>query len=189
MVGKRLDGMRVAILVTDYFEQAELTEPKKALDEAGAITKIVAPKGGQVTAFKHDAKGDVFKVDMTLDEANPGDFDAVLLPGGVLNADKLRMELEARDFVVKIDAADKPVAVICHGPWLLVSAGLVSGRTMTSYYTVQDDIRNAGGHWVNLEVVRDRNWVSSRMPADIPAFNKTMVELFAEHAARLQPVG
>ncbi len=189
MTKKQLDGMKVAILVTDYFEQSEMTEPKKALEDAGAKTMIIAPKPGKVTGFKHDVKGDTFPVDMTLDKANPEDFDAVLLPGGALNADKLRMEDKAREFVRKIDEMGRPIAVICHGPWLLVSAGLVSGRTMTSYYTIQDDIRNAGGHWLNVEVVHDRNWVSSRKPDDIPAFNQTMIGLFAEHMKRLQPVG
>ncbi|MCC6346376.1 MAG: type 1 glutamine amidotransferase [Nitrospirales bacterium] len=189
MAGKKLEGMKVAILVADYFEQVEMTEPKKALDEAGAITKIVAPKPGRVTGFKHDTKGDAFTVDATLEEANPDDFDAVLLPGGALNADKLRMDPRAREFVRRTDEQDKPIAVICHAPWLLVSAGLAKGRTLTSYYTIQDDIRNAGGHWVNKEAVRDQNWVSSRQPGDIPAFNQAMTGLFAEHAARLQPVG
>ncbi|HEX8950030.1 MAG TPA: type 1 glutamine amidotransferase domain-containing protein [Dissulfurispiraceae bacterium] len=189
MAEKKLDGMKVAILVADYFEQVEMTEPRKALEEAGAVTKIISTKPGQVAGFKHDAKGDSFRVDITLDEADPNNFDAVLLPGGALNADKLRMEPKAREFVMKLDAEDKPIAVICHGPWLLVSAGLVSGRTLTSYYTVQDDIRNAGGHWLNLETVRDRNWVSSRRPSDIPAFNTEMVELFANYMAGVQPVG
>lgn len=181
MAEKRLDGMRVAILVTDYFEESEMTGPKKALDEAGAETMIVSTKAGQVTAFRHDTKGDVFKVDLSFDEADPENFDAVLLPGGVLNADKLRMESKARDFVRRMDAMNKPFAVICHGSWLLISAGLVHGRTLTSYYTVQDDIRNAGGRWLDFEMVRDRNWVSSRRPADIPAFNEGMIELFSEH--------
>src|SRR5271169_5617851 len=148
MPEQRLAGMRVAILVTDYFEQVEMTEPRKALEEAGAVTKIIAPKSGQVTSFKNYSKDDTFNVDITLAEANPEDFDAVLLPGGTLNADKLRMEAGAREFVKRIDEKGKPIAAICHGPWLLVSAGLVNGRTLTSYYSVQDDIRNAGGHWL-----------------------------------------
>ena len=179
MQGNTLNGMHVAILVTNDFEQAELAEPKKALEQAGANVKIVAPKPGTVQGMNHDVKADTFKVDMTLDQANPNDFDAVLLPGGALNADSLRMEQKARDFVKSMDSSGKPMAIICHAPWLLVSAGLVKGRKLTSYYTIQDDIRNAGGEWVDQEVVRDRNWVTSRSPKDIPAFNPAIVQLFA----------
>ena len=179
MQGNTVQGMRVAILVTDDFEQVELTEPKNALDQAGATTKIIAPKPGQVQGVNHDVKADTFPVDMTLDQANPADFDAVLLPGGALNADSLRMEPKAQDFVRQVDSSGRPIAVICHGPWLLVSAGLAKGRTLTSYYTIQDDIRNAGAKWVDQELVRDGNWVSSRSPKDIPAFNKGMTELFS----------
>ena len=174
-----LDGLRVAILVTDDFEQVELTEPKKALEQAGATTKIIAPKSGQIQGMNHDVKADTFPVDMTLDQANPNDFDAVMLPGGALNADALRMEPKAQDFVRQVNNSGRPIAVICHGPWLLVSAGLAKGRTLTSYYTIQDDIRNAGARWVDQELVRDGNWVSSRSPKDIPAFNKGMIELFS----------
>ena len=179
MQGNTVQGMRVAILVTDDFEQVELTEPKKALDQAGATTKIIAPKPGQVQGVNHDVKADTFPVDMTLDQANPDDFDALLLPGGALNADKLRVEPKAQEFARRIDSSQRPVAVICHGPWLLVSAKLVRGRTMTSYHTIQDDIRNAGGTWQDQEVVREGNWVSSRKPDDIPAFNTEMISLFA----------
>jgi deglycase len=175
-----LDGMRVAILVTNDFEQVELVEPKKALEQVGAETMIIAPEPGQVQGMNHDIKADTFKVDMTLDQANPDDFDAVLLPGGALNADALRIERKAQAFVEKMNRADKPLAIICHAPWLLVSARLVIGRTLTSYHTIQDDIRNAGGKWVDQEVVRDHNWVSSRSPKDIPAFNQAVIALFAE---------
>lgn len=175
-----LDGLRVAVLVTDDFERVELTEPRKALDEAGARTFILAPHGGEVQSMNHDVKAERFKVDLTLDEANPDEFDAVLLPGGALNADILRMDQRAREFVRRIDQSDKPVAAICHAPWLLVSAGLTPGRTITSYYTLQDDIRNAGGRWLDTEVVRDRNWVSSRGPRDLPAFTREMISLFSE---------
>jgi protease I len=129
--------------------------------------------------MNHDVKADSFPVDRTLDQANPMEYDAVLLPGGAVNADALRMEPKAQEFVRAIDSQSKPIAVICHGPWLLVSAGLTQGRTMTSYYTIQDDIRNAGATWVDQEMVRDRNWVSSRSPKDLPAFNRGMLELFA----------
>ncbi len=175
-----LDGVRVAILVTDDFEQVEMTEPKKALEQAGATTKIISPKSGQVQGFNHDVKADTFPVDMTFEQANPSDFDAVLLPGGALNADALRMIPQAQEFVRQTDKAGKPIAVICHAPWLLVSAGLVKGKTMTSYYTIQDDIRNAGANWVDQEMVRDGNWVSSRSPKDLPAFNPAMIQLFSE---------
>jgi len=178
-----LDQMHIAILVTQDFEQSELTEPRTALEQAGAATTLIAPKPGKVQSMRHDEKADQFDVDLTLDEARPDAFDALLLPGGALNADALRMEPRAQDFVRRIDQAGKPIAVICHGPWLLVSAGLARGRTLTSYPTIQDDLRNAGATWVNREVVRDRNWVSSRQPADIPAFNREMLGLFAEGKA------
>jgi protease I len=137
---------------------------------------------GEVQGMKHDEKADRFPVDMTIHQAHSHDFDGVLLPGGVMNADKLRMELHARAFVSEIDGAGKPLAAICHAPWLLVSAGLVKGRTLTSYYTLQDDIRCAGGIWKDQEVVRDRNWVTSREPKDIPAFNRATIELMAGKA-------
>lgn len=184
MQEKTLAGKRVAILLTDDFEQVEMTEPRKALEEAGAQTKIVAPKSGQVQGIKHDEKADMFSVDLPLDMANPADFDALLLPGGALNADALRLEPKAQAFARSIDSQDKPIAVICHGPWLLASAGLVKGRTLTSYYTIQDDLRNAGANWMDKELVQDRNWVSSRSPQDIPSFNRGMLELFAKR----QPV-
>jgi|SRR5581483_7034150 len=180
MTNPRLDGMRVAILVTDDFEQAELVEPRKALDEAGARTTVISPKPGKVRAFKHDELVGEVDVDTTLNDANPEDFDAVLIPGGALNADALRVVNSAQEFVRYMDDSGRPIAVICHGPWLLVSADLVDGRTLTSYHTIQDDIRNAGGQWMDKEVVRDQNWVSSRQPSDIPAFNREMINMFAE---------
>lgn len=180
MPSRNLEGLRVAILATNGVEQPELTEPRKALDEAGAKTKLISLKPGKIYAFKHHDKGDQFNVDLTLDEANPEDFDAVLLPGGALNADTIRVEERAQKFVKSADQSGKPIAVICHAPWLLVSAGLVRGRHMTSYHTIQDDMRNAGANWVDQQVVRDRNWVSSRQPSDIPAFNREMISLFAE---------
>lgn len=185
MAEKQLQGARVAILATDDFEQVELTEPKKALEEAGAETFVVSPKEGEIQGFNHDEKSDKIKVDMQLDKADPKDFDAILIPGGALNADNLRVVTKAQEFVRAIDREGKPIAVICHGPWLLVSAGLVKGRTMTSYHTVQDDLRNAGAEWVDHEVIRDRNWVSSRQPTDIPAFNREMIALFSEKRQRM----
>ena len=186
MAEKDLAGMHVAILVTQDFEQVELTEPRQALEEAGATAAIISPEPGEVQGMKHDQKADKFKVDLPLDKAEPQDFDALLLPGGVINADSLRMEKKAQQFVQEISLAGRPIAVICHGPWLLVSAGLVRGRKMTSYYTIQDDLRNAGAEWEDSEVVRDRNWVSSRQPDDIPAFNREMISLFAEYGRRGQ---
>jgi len=185
MAHKTLQGMRVAIVATDNFEQVELTEPREALQQAGADAVIVAPKAGQIQGMHHDEKADRFDVAFRLKDVDPQDFDALLLPGGALNADKLRVVPEAQAFAQAIDRAGKPIAVICHAPWLLISAGLVEGRRMTSYYTIQDDVKNAGAQWEDREVVRDRNWVSSRRPADLPAFDREMMTLFAEH--RRQP--
>jgi protease I len=177
---KTIQGMRVAILATDGVEDSELREPRKALEAAGARTTLFAPKADSIQSFQHHDKAGQFKVDALLNEVEPSKFDGVLLPGGALNADTLRVQPRAQEFVREMDRQGKPIAVICHAPWLLVSAGCVRGRTMTSYHTIQDDIRNAGGHWQDEEVVRDRNWVSSRQPSDISAFNSAMVELFSE---------
>ncbi|MBI2816243.1 MAG: type 1 glutamine amidotransferase [Acidobacteria bacterium] len=174
-----LEGLRVAILATNGVEESELTQPREALQQNGAETVLIAPKPGSIQAMRHHDKSSQFEVDLPLDEARPEEFDAVLLPGGALNADALRADPKAKEFVQRMDEAGRPIAVICHGPWLLVSAELVGGRTLTSYHTIQDDIRNAGGNWVDTEVVRDGNWVSSRQPSDLPAFNREMVELFA----------
>lgn len=184
MTDAKLKQLRVAILVSDDFEQAELEEPRRALDDAGAKTTVVAPKAGTVQGMKHDDKTHKVPVDLTLSEATPEDFDAVLLPGGALNADFLRMQPKAQDFVRSFDRANKPIAFICHAPWLMISAGLVKGRTLSGYHTIQDDIRNAGGQWKDEEVVRDDNWVSSRQPSDIPAFNREMIALFSERKTR-----
>lgn len=180
----KLTGMTVAILATNGFEESELLEPRDALDHAGAITKVIAPKGGKVQGMKHAEKGKEVDADLTLDKASPDDYEALMLPGGALNADSLRMEPQARDFVKSFDRAGKPIAVICHGPWLLVSAGLVKGRKLAAYHTIQDDIRNASGEWKDEEVVRDKNWVSSRQPSDLPAFNREMLRLFSERKTR-----
>jgi protease I len=180
MAENRLDGVRVAILVDNNFEQVELTEPRKALEEAGARCTIVSPKPGSVRGMKHDEKKDEFRVDLTLEEARSDDFDAVLVPGGALNADTLRVHPKAQEFLRKIDQEGKPMAVICHGPWLLVSAGLAKGRRLTAYHTIQDDLRNAGGIYEDREVIVDGNLVTSRQPSDIPAFNREMIQLFAQ---------
>ena len=177
-----LKGVRVAILATDGVEKVELTLPRLALEEAGADTVLIAPKP-EIQSMKHDERDERFAVDMALKDASPDEFDAVLLPGGALNADKLRMETAAREIVQQIDSAGKPIAAICHAPWLLVSAKLVKGRRLTSYYTLQDDIRCAGGEWEDREVLVDRNWVTSRKPDDIPAFNREMRSLFAKSRA------
>ena len=187
MTEKKLDGMRVAILATNGVEQAELREPRKALDEAGARTTLISIKPGKIKGMQHDQLADQFDVDMVLDEADPEEFDAVLLPGGALNADALRVENTAQEFVRYMDDSGKPIAVICHAPWLLVSAGLVDARTLTSYHTIEDDIRNAGGHWVDREVECDRNWVTSRKPADLPAFIREMTCTFACIAQPVAP--
>ena len=174
-----LGGLNVAILVTDGFEQVEMTQPREALEEAGAHTRIISSRYGRVQGFNHDAKGDQFDIDLSFEDADPDDFDAVLLPGGVMNADQIRGIPKAQQFVQYLQQHDKPIAVICHGAWLLVSAGLVQGRTLTSWPTLQDDIRNAGGNWVDQQVVVDENWVSSRRPSDIPAFNDKVLEVLS----------
>jgi protease I len=180
MVAGPLNGLKIAILATDGVEEVELAEPRKALEEAGAKTTLLAPKSGKIQAMRHDEKAGQFTVDAVLDWAKAGDFDAVLLPGGALNADALRMEDPARRFIGQMDKAGKPIAVICHAPWLLISAGLVKGRKLTSYHTIQDDLRNAGAQWMDQSVVRDGNWVSSRQPSDLPVFNREVIQLFSE---------
>lgn len=176
-----LKGVRVAILVTDGFEQVEMEKPRQALREAGAETVLVSPRNGTVQGMNHADKADEFTVDLPIAEADAADFDAALLPGGVGNADNLRMDEDARRFVKEIEKSKKPIAVICHGAWLLVSSGLVKGRHLTSYFTLQDDIRNAGGKWADEKTILDENWISSRKPDDIPAFNEAMLALFQAH--------
>lgn len=172
-----LSNTRVAVIATDGFEDAELTDPVKALKDAGARVDIVSPNSGEIEG----KKGATVKVDRTLDEISPDEYDAVELPGGAINADNIRMEPKLQSFLQAFDRAGKPIAAICHAPWELISAGdLVKGRTLTSFYTIQDDIRNAGGNWVDQEVVVDGNWVTSRKPADIPAFNREMIDLFSK---------
>jgi len=172
---QQIKDMKIAILVDDLFEQAELAEPRQALKAAGATVHIVSPKGPKVTGMKHHDKGDSFDVDVPLGEARPNDYDGLVLPGGVVNADVLRTNEAAQKFAQAIDGAGKPVAVICHGAWLLVSAGLAAGRTLTSWPSLKDDLRNAGATWVDREVVCDGNWTSSRKPDDLPAFNRELI--------------
>ncbi len=175
-----LSEKRVAILATDGVEQVELTEPRKALDAAGARTMVVSPKSGSIKGWNHTNWGDPIKVDVTLDKTSPDDYDALLLPGGVMNPDHLRMNQKAVNFVRAFFEAGKPVAAICHGPWLLVEADAVRGRNVTSWPSLQTDLRNAGAHWTDSQVVTDHGLVTSRKPDDIPAFDKKMIEEFAE---------
>lgn len=184
MPSEHLTGFRVAILATDLFEEAELVEPRKALDEAGAETVVIAPHGGHIQAVHHGKKTHKVKVDQTLADADPEQFDAVLIPGGAGNSDTLRKEPLAQEFVRHIDQRHRPVAAICHGAWLLASANLVKGRHMTSYKAIENDLRKAGAFWTDNEVVLDDNWVSSRQPSDIPRFNQEMLNLFIERRAR-----
>ncbi|MBV9927958.1 MAG: type 1 glutamine amidotransferase [Acidobacteria bacterium] len=184
---KSLEGKRVAILVAEGFEQSELDGPKQALDEAGAETFIVSPaEEGWVQAWQHFDLGEMYEVDVPLAEADPSEFDALLLPGGVANPDQLRMKPEAVDFVRAFFDAGKPVAAICHAPWTLIEAGVVEGRTMTSWPSLKTDLVNAGANWVDEEVVVDEGLVTSRKPDDIPAFNEKMLEEFAEGTHRAQ---
>ncbi len=177
---QKLDGKKVAILVADGFEQVELTEPKKALEAAGAKASIVSPAKGKVKGWKHVEWGDELAVDVPLDTADASTFDALLLPGGVMNPDHLRGNPKAVAFVKKFFDEGKPVAAICHGPWTLIEAGVVKGRKLTSFATIQTDLKNAGAEWVDQEVVVDMGLITSRKPDDIPAFNKRMIEEFAE---------
>ncbi|HKN65600.1 MAG TPA: type 1 glutamine amidotransferase domain-containing protein [Gemmatimonadaceae bacterium] len=180
MAANTLNGKRVAILATDGVEQIELTEPRKALDQAGAKTVVVSLKSGKIKGWQHDHWGDEIPVDVTIDSASADTFDALLLPGGVMNPDKLRADQRAVKFVRSFFEAGKPVAAICHGPWMLVEADVVRGRTVTSWPSLQTDLRNAGADWVDREVATDEGLVTSRKPDDIPAFSKKMIEEFAE---------
>lgn len=175
----KLNGVKVAILVTDGFEQVELTEPRKSLDAEGADTAIVSPKSGTVRGWKSKDWGDELPVDIGLASADAANFDALLLPGGVMNPDKLRLEPKAIAFIKAFVDAGKPIAAICHGPWTLIDAGAVEGRKITSWPSLQADLKNAGAKWVDKEVVRDRNLVTSRKPDDLPAFNRAMIDLFS----------
>jgi protease I len=175
----QLHGKRIAILATNGVEQVEMTEPRKALEAAGAKTELVSPAKGQLQAWKHFDKGDQFPVDLALDKANARDFDGLMLPGGVANPDQLRLLPQAVEFVRNFFDQDKPVAAICHAPWMLIEAGAARGRTLTSWPSLETDLKNAGAKWVDREVVEDDNLVTSRKPDDLPAFNKKIVELFA----------
>jgi protease I len=177
---QKLAGKKVAILAADMFERVELEEPRKALEQAGATTEVVSIHDGEIQGFDHFEPANKVKVDKTVEEVSPSDYDALLVPGGVGNPDQLRGDENAVDFVREFAASKKPMAVICHGPWVLVEAGVARGRKLTSWPTLQTDIRNAGGNWVDEEVVVDSGLVTSRKPDDIPAFNKKMIEEFCE---------
>jgi protease I len=180
MTEQRLDGRRIAVLATDGFEQSELEKPVEALRAAGAKVEVVSPEGGSIQGMEHDEKGRMAEVDRPLSSANAADYDALVLPGGVANPDKLRMKREAVDFVRSFARADKPIAAICHGPWTLINAEAIEGRRMTSWPSLEADLRNAGADWVDQEVVIDRSLITSRKPDDLPAFCAAMIEEFAK---------
>ena len=182
----KLSGKKVAILAADGFEEVELTKPRQALDDAGAKTTVVSIRAGKIQGMNHADKGDTVAVDQTLADVKPQQFDALLIPGGLMNPDALRSNEEALEFVRHFFREGKPVAAICHAPWVLIDAGVVRGRTLTSWPAIKTDVRNAGGTWVDQEVVVDNGLVTSRKPDDIPAFNAKMIEEFGEgvHPAR-----
>lgn len=179
---QELNNQKIAILVADGFEQVELTKPKEAFEAAGAQVHIISPNSDRVQGWNHYDKADFFDVDVTLDSAKASDYDALLLPGGTVNPDQLRSNDKAVQFVKSFFDADKPVAAICHGPWTLVETGALKGRTVTSWSSLQTDLKNAGANWVDREVVEDNGLITSRNPDDIPAFNAKAIELFAKSA-------
>jgi protease I len=180
MADQKLKGKKVAIVAADMVEQVELVEPRKALEDAGAETTLISLKPGKIQGFNHFDPADELKVDKAIEETDAGDYDALMIPGGVGNPDQLRGDENIVSFVRDFFEAGKPVAAICHGPWVLVEAGVVRDRKLTSWPTLQTDIRNAGGNWVDEQVVVDQGLVTSRKPDDIPAFNKKMIEEFCE---------
>jgi protease I len=177
-----LQNMKVAVIALDGFEESELVEPKKALEKAGATVDVLSEKKGEIQGYKHHEKTGKVKVDRTLDEVYIDEYDALMLPGGALNADSARSLPRIREFIFEMDRARKPIAAICHAPWELISAEVVTGRKLTSWPSIQDDIRNAGGHWVDEECVVDQNLVTSRGPKDLPVFNREMVAMFSKLA-------
>lgn len=183
-----LDTLKVAVLVADGFEQSEMAEPRRALDEAGAQTVLISLKAGEVRAWSQANWGDSYPVERVLMDVDASEFDALLLPGGVLNPDKLRMDRGAVEFVKAFGDAGKPIAAICHGPWTLINAGIAKGKRMTSWPSLETDLRNAGAHWVDEEFVVDGKVVTSRKPDDIPAFNRAMIELFAKAQRPVRPM-
>jgi protease I len=179
-MSSNLKGKKIAILATDGFEQSELMQPRKSLEEAGAHTEVISPKSGKITGWNHTDWGEDVKVDKTLENANPHDYDALVLPGGVLNPDHLRMEPSAVNFVRLFVSTGKPVAAICHGPWTLIETGALSGKTVTSWPSLKTDLKNAGANWVDQEVVTDGQFITSRKPDDIPAFSRAIIEAVAQ---------
>ena len=180
-MSNKLEGKKIAIMVEEGFEQEELTKPLQALKDEGAEAHIISPnKNSEIKAWDHTDWGDKFKIDKKLDDAKPEDYHGLVLPGGVMNPDKLRTNQDAVNFVSKFMDSGKPVAAICHAPWTLIETGKVKGRKMTSYHTLKTDLTNAGAEWVDQEVVVDQNLITSRNPQDIPAFNKKMIEKFSE---------
>jgi protease I len=183
-MGNELKGRRVALLVTDGFEESELTEPKKAIENAGGEAVIVSPKRGKVRAWRHDEWGEKMAVDEVVGSADPESFDGLVLPGGVMNPDHLRTDDDVRHFVQKFRLLERPIAAICHGPWTLIDAGVIEGRMMTSYPSLRKDLENAGARWVDEPVVVDGQLVTSRKPADLPEFCEKLVEMVAASPAR-----
>ena len=179
-----LSGKRIAFLATDGFEQAELLEPRKALEDAGANTVVISPRTGEIKAWETQDWGKAVKVDKSLADANPNDYDALVLPGGVINPDHLRMDPAAVNFVKKFVKTGGTTAAICHGPWTLVEAGVVRGKTVTSWPSLKTDLKNAGANWVDQEVVTDGQFIFSRKPDDIPAFTRTIIERLSGSASR-----
>lgn len=180
MPENNIANLRIAILATEGFEQPELVDTRKALDQAGAKTQVISPMKGKIRAWNRTDWGEDVAVDVPLEEAKPGDYDALLLPGGVINPDKLRMVPKAVEFVKSFFTQSKPVAAICHGPVMLVEADVLRGRTVTSWPSIKTDVRNAGANWVDQEAVVDNGLVTSRKPDDIPAFNRRMIEVFSQ---------
>jgi len=177
----KLNGMKIAILVANGFEQVELEKPREALEKEGATIFVISPEENKVQGWNHFDKGDFFKVDIALANANAGEYDALLLPGGVINPDTLRTLPKAIEFIKEINKKNKPIAAICHGPWTLINAGAVKNHKVTSWVSIKCDLQNAGAEWVDEPVVRDKNLVTSRKPDDIPQFNEAMISLFASH--------
>ena len=183
-MASKLSGKTIAILATDGFEQVELTEPRKALNDAGATTVVIAPKGGEIKGWKFKEWGDIVQVDKTLEDANPNAYDALVLPGGVINPDHLRTDPKAVNFVKQFVGTGRTVAAICHGPWTLVEADVVRGKKVTSWPSVKTDLKNAGATWVDQEVVTDGQFIFSRKPDDIPAFSNAIIEAVSQSSGK-----
>ena len=183
-MASNLSGKKIAILATDGFEQSELIKPRQALGQAGATTEVISPKTGEIKGWNHTEWGESVKVDKALGQANPADYAALVLPGGVMNPDHLRMDPAAVDFVRKFVETGKPVAAICHGPWLLVEAGVVKGKKVTSWPSLKTDLRNAGAEWIDQEVSKDGQFITSRKPDDIPAFSRTIIDTLTASGTR-----